>query len=814
MNEGINYTLPIIPLRDIVVLPGMLVHLDINREISKLAVRQAMDGDGTVFITAQIDSSVDTPGFHDLFEIGVLAKIRQEVKLKDRVIRVMISTKERAKLLSVTQTKPYLSGDCISIGTDESSLSRVEAEALMRNLRDVYEEYLSENPRASRSGLEKIRETESLSNLIDVITMQVALDFTKRQDILNCVDLERRYELLNEFLLEEVNIYKIREEYRNKLQEEMSRNQKEYFLREQMRVIRSELGDGEDDDIAERFEKQLAELECSDEIRENIHKEIQRLQHISHNSAEYLTAEDYIENLLSLPWDHACEERNDIRHSEQVLEEDHYGLEKVKERILEFLAVRALTAESGTGKSGEKQASSLQGDAPILCLVGPPGTGKTSIAKSVARALEKPYIRICLGGVRDEAEIRGHRRTYVGALPGRLIEALKRAQVKNPLILLDEIDKVGKDYRGDTSSALLEVLDPEQNVHFRDHYIDMPVDLSDVLFICTANSTDTIERPLLDRMEIIRIAGYTENEKFHIGKDYLVSKQLKKNGLKKKQLTISDATLRRIISGYTKEAGVRELERQIGKICRKSARMILEDQSDRISEVEPETTKPRKKLTSSDDSGKTAEPLKLPIRVTNKNLPDFLGKRKYRDNPANKKDDIGIVRGLAWTEVGGDTLEIEVNTMPGEGALKLTGQLGDVMKESAEIALSLVRSLLPDKEEFFKTHDFHLHVPEGAVPKDGPSAGVTMATAIYSAVTSRRVHSHTAMTGEITLRGRVLPIGGLKEKLLAARLAGMDTVMVPGENRPDIEELEDEITEGLAIHYVEKVDEILKEVLE
>ena len=801
MIEGINYTLPIIPLRDIVVLPGMLVHLDINREISKLAVRQAMDSDGTVFITAQKDSSVDAPGFNDLFPVGVLAKIRQEVKLKDRVIRVMISTKERANLLSVTQTKPYLSGDCISIGVDENALSRVETEALMRNLRELYEEYLSENPRASRSGLEKIRETESLSNLIDVIAMQVAFDFGKRQEILNCVDLERRYELLNGFLLEEVNIYKIREEYRNKIQEEMSRNQKEYFLREQMKVIRNELGDGEDnEDVVDRFNQQLAELECSDKIRENIQKEINRLQHISHNSAEYLTAEDYIENLLSLPWDHACEERNDIRHSEAILDEDHYGLEKVKDRVLEFLAVRALAKESASASKGASDnqgkkgvsddGTSLQGDAPIMCLVGPPGTGKTSIAKSVARALEKPYIRICLGGVRDEAEIRGHRRTYVGALPGRLIDALKRAQVKNPLILLDEIDKVGKDYRGDTSSALLEVLDPEQNVHFRDHYIDMPVDLSDVLFICTANSVDTIERPLLDRMEVIRIAGYTENEKFHIGKDYLISKQLQKNGLKKKQLTISDATLRRIISGYTKEAGVRELERQIGTICRKSARMILEDQSDQLSETK-----------------------KLPIRVTNKNLPDFLGKRKYRDNPANKKDDVGIVRGLAWTEVGGDTLEIEVNTMPGEGHLKLTGQLGDVMKESAEIALSLVRSLLPDKEEFFKTNDFHLHVPEGAVPKDGPSAGVTMATAIYSAVTGRKVHSHTAMTGEITLRGRVLPIGGLKEKLLAARLAGMDTVMVPGENRPDVEELEAEITEGIDVRYVDKVEEILKEVL-
>ncbi|MBR0120005.1 MAG: endopeptidase La [Eubacterium sp.] len=769
MSEEVTNSIPILPLRDIVVLPGMLIHLDINREISKLAVRKAMDGDGMVLIIAQRDPGVDVPGYNDLFEVGVLAKIRQEVRLKERVIRIMVSTKSRATLLSVTQTKPYVAGEYVPIGSDDSDIGSVEAEAMMRNLREVYDEYLTENPRASRSSLDKIKETESLSVLIDVIAMQVPISFDKRQEILSCIETLKRYELLTEYLLEEVNIYKIREEYRSKLQEEFSRNQKEYFLREQMRVIKNELGDGDNEDPSEKYEKALAELECSDEIKEAIEKEIKHLQHIPHSSAEYTTSEDYIDTLLSLPWDHACEEKTDIKHAEEILEEDHYGLDKVKERILEFLAVRTLTKKS---------------NATIVCLVGPPGTGKTSIAKSVARALDKPYVRISLGGVRDEAEIRGHRRTYVGAMPGRLIDALKRAKVKNPLILLDEIDKVGKDYRGDTSSALLEALDPEQNVAFKDHYVDLPTDLSEVLFICTANSTDTIERPLMDRMEVIRIAGYTENEKLHIGKDYLVSKQIAKNGLMKKQLNISDSTLKKIISGYTREAGVREFERQIEKICRKSAKMILED-----------------------------EEIKLPIRVTGKNLPDFLGKRKYRDNPANKKDDIGIVRGLAWTEVGGDTLEIEVNTMPGEGNLKLTGQLGDVMKESAQIALSLVRSMLPKEDEFFKTHDFHLHVPEGAVPKDGPSAGVTMSTAIYSAVTGKKVRAKTAMTGEITLRGRVLPIGGLKEKLLAARLAGMDTVMVPEENRVDVEELEEEITEGLDIIFVHKLDEILKHVL-
>ncbi len=800
MDEN-NYTVPVLPLRDIVVLPGMLVHLDINREISKLAVKQAMEGDGTIFITAQKDPEIEVPSFNDLYEVGVIAKIRQEVKLKDRVIRVMISTKERAQLMALTQSKPYIVGTAETLIDDVSDLTRVEVEAMMRNLRELYDEYLAENPRASRSARDKIFETESLSTLIDVISMQIPFTFSKRQDILNCLNLTERYEMLNDYLTEEVNIFKIREEYKNKVQEEVSKNQKEYFLREQMRVIKNELGDNPDEDSTERFERELEKLECSDEIRANIKKEIDHLKHISNSSAERIVAEDYIENLLALPWDHACEEVCDIKHAGDILDEDHYGLEKVKERILEFLAVRALTDK---------------GDAPIICLVGPPGTGKTSIAKSVARALEKPYVRVCLGGVRDEAEIRGHRRTYVGALPGRLIDGLKRAKVKNPLILLDEIDKVGKDYRGDTSSALLEVLDPEQNVNFRDHYIDMPVDLSDVLFICTANSTDTIDRPLLDRMEVIRIAGYTQNEKFHIGRDYLVGKQLQKNGLKKKQLNISDAGIKAIISGYTKEAGVRELERSIGTICRKSAKMILENEAaEKPGTVDDADKKAVKKKNAAGKKKATEaqDEFKLPIRVTGKNLPDFLGKRKFRDNPANKRDDVGIVRGLAWTEVGGDTLEIEVNTMPGESNLKLTGQLGDVMKESAEIALSLVRSMLPEKEEFFKTHDFHLHVPEGAVPKDGPSAGVTMATAIYSAATDKKVHAKTAMTGEITLRGRVLPIGGLKEKILAAKLAGIERVIVPDENRPDVEELEAEITEGLEIAFVSHVDEIINMVL-
>ena len=598
--------------------------------------------------------------------------------------------------------------------------------------------------------------------------MHINMGYEKRQEILECLDLERRYELVSAVLMEEVNISRIREAYRNKVKEEVDKNQKEYFLREQMKVIRNELGDeGDLEDYAEKYTAELEKLQCGEEVKESIAGEIQRLRHIPVSSSEHVVARDYIESVLALPWDKMSEDNNDIKNAEKILNEDHYGLVKVKERILEFLAVRSLTDK---------------GESPIICLVGPPGTGKTSIARSVARALDKKYIRICLGGVRDEAEIRGHRRTYVGAMPGRFIDGLKKAGVKNPLILLDEIDKVSSDYKGDTSSALLEILDPEQNRNFVDHYIELPVDLSEVLFICTANSTDTIPRPLLDRMELISIAGYTENERFHIGKDYLIPKQLEKNGLKKKQVAIGDAGLRAIISNYTKEAGVRELERQIGRICRKSARKILEG----------------------------AEGV---IRINSRNVEEFLGKRKYRVNEANKKDDVGIVRGLAWTEVGGDTLEIEVNTMPGEGNLNLTGQLGDVMKESAQIALSLVRSLLPKKEEFFKENDFHLHVPEGAVPKDGPSAGVAMTTALYSAVTRQKVASKVAMTGEITLRGRVLPIGGLKEKLLAARIAGIGTVLVPIENKPDVEELEEEITEGMSVVYAEKIQDVLKTAL-
>lgn len=770
MSEQQMKTMPILALRGMTVLPGMLVHLDISREITKRAIEEAMAADGMIFITVQRDETIEAPSFYDLYEVGVIGKIRQEVKLKDNIVRVMISTRERGSMLSLNQTKPFLMGDVVPYKWDEDQdfIGAVEKEAMCRNLKEIYNIYLSENPRAGRSAMDKIRRTEDLGKLIDLIAMHINMGYEKRQEVLECLDLERRYEIVSTVLMEEVNIFRIREAYRNRVKEEVDKNQKEYFLREQMKVIREELGDGESaEDYIEKYQSQLEELVCSEDVKDSICEEIKHLRSIPTSSSEHIVARNYIETLLALPWDKMSEDKNDIQNAEEILDEDHYGLKKVKERILEFLAVRTLTDK---------------GESPIVCLVGPPGTGKTSIAKSVARALDKKYIRICLGGVRDEAEIRGHRRTYVGALPGRFIDGLKKAGVKNPLILLDEIDKVSSDYRGDTSSALLEVLDPEQNKNFVDHYVELPVDLSEALFICTANSLDTIPRPLLDRMELISIAGYTENERFHIGKDYLIPKQLEKNGLRRSQLSINDAVLRAVITYYTKEAGVRELERQIGKICRKSAKKILE--------------------------GTTGQ-----IRVTSRNITDFLGKKKYHVDEANKKDDVGIVRGLAWTEVGGDTLEIEVNTMPGEGNLLLTGQLGDVMKESAQIALSLVRSLLPKMDEFFKTHDFHLHVPEGAVPKDGPSAGVTMTTAIYSAVTGKKVKCKVAMTGEITLRGRVLPIGGLKEKLLAARTAGIELVVVPKENRPDVEELEEEITEGMTIVFAEKIADVLKQAI-
>jgi ATP-dependent Lon protease len=773
MSEQLK-TMPIVALRGMTILPGMLIHFDVNRDITIAAINEAMAGNQMVFLTNQKDPDMESPSFYDLLDIGVIAQVKQIVKLQDKVLRIMISSKERATLVSMNQTKPFMLGDVViyepSKEQEEADLTLIEEQAALRSMRELFGTYVTENPQVGKNVIEKVAKEKDLGRMLDLITMHLSIPMERKQDVLECFSVSARYELVTKLLGEEIQISKIQKDYRQKVKDEVEQNQKEYFLREQMKVIHDELGESDESDDIDKYKEQLDKLVCSKEVRDRISEELKRLKSIPSSSSEYVVARGYIEVLLALPWDKKSEDNDDLIHAEEILNEDHYGLDKVKERILEFLAVRKLTGK---------------GQSPIICLVGPPGTGKTSVARSIARSLNKEYVRICLGGVRDEAEIRGHRRTYVGAMPGRLIDGLKKAKVSNPLILLDEIDKVSSDYKGDTSSALLEVLDPEQNCNFVDHYVEVPVDLSQVLFLCTANTLDTLSRPLLDRMEVIELAGYTQNEKIHIAKEHLVPKQLEKNGLKKKQLSINDLALNNIVEYYTREAGVRNLERQIGKLCRKAAKQFVDGREDQV-------------------------------RITKKNLEEYLGKRKYTLNLANKKPDVGIVRGLAYTTVGGDTLEIEVNTMPGEGKLELTGQLGDVMKESAQIAYSYVRSL--DKMhglegKYFKEHDIHLHVPEGAVPKDGPSAGVTMATAIYSAISGKKVRADVAMTGEITLRGRVLPIGGLKEKLLAAQMAGIQTVFVPKENHSDVEELEKEITEPLQIEYVSNVKEILAEAL-
>jgi len=731
------------------------------------AVERAMVGDQKLFLVAQRHPEIVEPEQGDLFQVGTVAVVKQLVKLPGKVVRVLVEGLERAELLCLEAEEPAMMGEIAAIEAEEDDLDSLTQEAMLRILKDRLEEYGRVNSKITKEILPNLLIITDLNEMLDQIAIQLPWDYTIRQTVLENSSLSARYEVVMHTLLTEMEIYRIKKDFQEKVKADIDQNQKEYILREQMKVIRQELGEDAVSD-ADEYQKKLDALKADKEVKEKLHKEIERFRNMPAGSQEANVLRTYVETLLDLPWKKMSKDNDDIKHAEKILNEDHYGLEQVKERILEYLAVRALTKK---------------GTSPIICLVGPPGTGKTSIARSVARALNKKYVRISLGGVRDEAEIRGHRKTYVGAMPGRIVEGMRQASVSNPLMLLDEIDKVSSDYKGDTSSALLEVLDGEQNVKFRDHYVELPIDLSQVLFIATANTTQTIPGPLLDRMELIEVNSYTENEKFHIARDYLVSKQMERNGLKDSQITFSDKSLEKIIHNYTREAGVRNLERRIGDVCRKAARQFLEDK-------------------------------KKSIKISESNLEKYLGKEKVTFENANEEDEIGIVRGLAWTSVGGDTLQIEVNVMPGKGSLLMTGQLGDVMKESAQTALTYVRSVCPEygiADDYFEKHDLHIHIPEGAVPKDGPSAGITMATAMLSAVTGKSVQAKVAMTGEITLRGRVLPIGGLKEKILAAKMAHIEKVLVPDKNRPDMAELSKEITKGLDIVYVKAMEDVVSE---
>ena len=761
-------TMPVIALRGMTVLPKMMLHFDISREKSIAAVEKAMVGDQKVCLVTQRNPEETDPGIEDLYQVGTVALIKQLVKLPNNVIRVMVEGLERTELLTLESEEPLLVGEIEELQVPMDILDPVTIQAMAEIVKEKLEAYGKENQRIAKEVVPGLLVIPDLGELLDQVAVQLSWDYRLRQQVLESVLLEERYALVMKHLITEIEVTKVKKELQSHVKERIDKNQKDYILREQMKVIREELGEDNPLSDSDEYAKRLKALKADKEIKEKIQKEIDRFKSMPGGSQEANVVRMYLDTVLDFPWKKMSKDNNNIIHAQQVLDEEHYGLEKVKERILEYLAVRILTKK---------------GTSPILCLVGPPGTGKTSIARSVAKALNKEYVRISLGGIRDEAEIRGHRKTYVGAMPGRIAEAVKQAGVNNPLMLLDEIDKVSSDYKGDTSSALLEVLDSEQNVKFRDHYIELPIDLSNVLFFATANTITTIPGPLLDRMEVIEINSYTENEKFHIAKNYLVKKQQERNGLTGKPVTITDQAIEKIIHNYTREAGVRNLERRISSVFRKAAREFLEDKS-RV------------------------------IEVSECQLEKYLGKEKVSYNNVNEEDQVGIVRGLAWTSVGGDTLQIEVNVMPGKGTLQTTGQMGDVMKESAQTALSYVRSVGPEynvPDDYFEKHDIHLHIPEGAVPKDGPSAGITMATAMLSAAINRKVCATVAMTGEITLRGRVLPIGGLKEKILAARMAHVKKVLVPDKNRPDIAELSEEITEGLTIVFVKEMPEVLKE---
>ena len=765
-----NIVLPAIALRGTTILPGMIVHFDVSRERSVKAIEAAMLHDQKIFLVTQIDPEVESPNLAGVYHVGTIAYIRQVVKLPQNLLRVLVEGTGRATLVKFEQEFPFIRSEITPVDEEEMQMPEPVMEAMHRSLKELFHRYCMENGKVSKELVAQILNIDNVEELVEQIAVNIPLSYQNKQKILEALTLEERYEVLGAILGNEIEIMQIGRDLQKKVKARIDKNQREYILREQLKLIREELGEDNTADDAEEFKKKLQELQAGDEVKEKISKEIERFKNTNSNVSENAVLRGYIETMLALPWEKKSTDSDDLKEAWKVLQEGHYGLKDVKERVMEFLSVRKLTHK---GKS------------PILCLVGPPGTGKTSIARSIAEAMHKKYVRICLGGVRDEAEIRGHRKTYVGAMPGRITAALQQAGVSNPLMLLDEIDKTSSDYKGDTSAALLEVLDPEQNSRFMDHYIEVPQDLSEVLFIATANDVQGIPRPLLDRMELIEIAGYTENEKEHIAKEHLIPKQMEENGIEKGKLTIQSAALKKIINNYTKEAGVRNLERTIGQICRKTARLIMEED--------------KKKVT-----------------VTSKNLSDFLGKEHFNYLMANKKDEIGISRGLAWTQVGGDTLQIEVNVMPGKGELMLTGQLGDVMKESAQAGITYIRSIASDykvEPEFFQENDIHVHIPEGAVPKDGPSAGITMATAILSAIIKKPVRADLAMTGEITLRGRVLPIGGLKEKLLAAKYAKIKEVLVPAENKPDIQELDKEITDGLTITFVSSMKEVLNKAL-
>ena len=765
-----NIVLPAIALRGTTILPGMIVHFDVSRERSVKAIEAAMLHDQKIFLVTQIDPEVESPDLAGVYHVGTIAYIKQVVKLPQNLLRVLVEGTGRATLVKFEQEFPFIRSEITPIDEEEMQMPEPVMEAMHRSLKELFHRYCMENGKVSKELVAQILNIDNVEELVEQIAVNIPLSYQNKQKILEALTLEERYEVLGAILGNEIEIMQIGRDLQKKVKARIDKNQREYILREQLKLIREELGEDNTADDAEEFKKKLQELQAGDEVKEKISKEIERFKNTNSNVSENAVLRGYIETMLALPWEKKSTDSDDLKEAWKVLQEGHYGLKDVKERVMEFLSVRKLTHK---GKS------------PILCLVGPPGTGKTSIARSIAEAMHKKYVRICLGGVRDEAEIRGHRKTYVGAMPGRITAALQQAGVSNPLMLLDEIDKTSSDYKGDTSAALLEVLDPEQNSRFMDHYIEVPQNLSEVLFIATANDVQGIPRPLLDRMELIEIAGYTENEKEHIAKEHLIPKQMEENGIEKGKLTIQSAALKKIINNYTKEAGVRNLERTIGQICRKTARLIMEED--------------KKKVT-----------------VTSKNLSDFLGKEHFNYLMANKKDEIGISRGLAWTQVGGDTLQIEVNVMPGKGELMLTGQLGDVMKESAQAGITYIRSIASDykvEPEFFQENDIHVHIPEGAVPKDGPSAGITMATAILSAIIKRPVRADLAMTGEITLRGRVLPIGGLKEKLLAAKYAKIKEVLVPAENKPDIQELDKEITDGLTITFVSSMKEVLNKAL-